>query len=1737
MAEIFLSYAHEDHTLAVQLVKALKERGLEDLWWDHEILAGDHWRPDIEQKIKDASCMVVLWSRHSVDRPFVRAEAERGFDILVPIQIDSADLPLPFNEVHTTDFTGWNGDVTAPAFVELAKAISKKLKAKRENPRVPKPGAAALESFLQPACRSRDAGSRATPPTDRLASDLTEFLEQCLDEAGTRAWIALPPQLGRAGLRQHQSTVLEAVCRCLASADPPRPHHPYKFRSSQVPEAGALLGACRSLRDELHQKGASLLLLVLKDEERFRPAVHDFLVHSLSELGISCLVLSSHLPETDLGEASAWEVRSLRVESVENLWLDRRPFGSYLDRIAGLNFNDLIRHPNLKEQLEHQRQRIQNLKEYGIKEIGIERFINGGIEAGDVFKFLPEILDNRDRIFFLLGEAGQGKTSICRFLIYTLVEQLRQEYQPAPPLPIFLPFNCITTERDLANPQFFREIFKDLDERADDVAALIERGEAFLIFDGLDENTLGLSVEDILATLRRTYPRCPMLVTSRSHFFQANSAALDVPGFCKLYLKPLTEEQQKVYLQRRLPRNLAESTLEMIHQQDLFRLAPIPFLLEMIAQIVEKEGISEGFRDGVHRVDLYRQFVDGWCAEERGHGVGLDRGHVRFYLQLTSLMMFQQSNSMEVIRAPELNQALRRQGYEESAAARICSAMVNLFRSPRQSGDGGEVIALSHRSMLEFLVAESILSSICPLPNQQSTPEKEPSLLDKLTPPLTHEILGFIQELIDSRQDAPVGGRHDIRNGLLIQIDQLDKSAEDLETARAVRCNLLRILAYIHQFDLSLRNPEFNDDQETRSLFSRLFAGRNFTGIDLRLCDLSGHDLQGTVLHKAILREITLSQCNLAGTDLRDSDLTGVYFGQSMAVWTLAYAGAGKLALNLGDGQPGLLDTATRPQVRTVRSSARCQMIWRLALFPERDPAIAFCCHHYGQVSVLDLRTGGYRRFKISDPRRPRQTLYGVAVSSRRGIAVFAGSNRRLYITHIAPLLADLSTASDEQVKELPWFYPPSYHDDQHEDSIFAVGFTSDDDYLVSCSADRTIRLWPLPPVERPDAEWRLDRVSSPSVEVSKLHPGQRNAIRSLEIVHHRGSDYCVAGTQLGWLTVYRVAYDSRRSASLEHVVTLNQDCHTDWVLGLHAFRLEGALHLATVSGDQTACIYRFDDLLDRRSAASPRFRGRHRSSLLSVASDGGPDHDATVLFLGTYDGAIIEQSLSGLIGGSAWAPQSDRTWTPQDIIARIDRLPESYIADASLAQISGVIGVNEGRMALLRERGALDWSLPSKFDRYQELFLDLRSRLIREQQSCRVFLHGVWERKTWSRGLEEYLAELRSGTLERLSGLFLTVNSEIDKLRDPELCASILETYRTLFQTKVTLAGSLLVLYWLSRSTWRSARRVALSDLHELHDRLLALPPTFSHDCLPRPLHDHMVNGTRDALKEMFLPALRTDRLFEICQEDYHENAELRSVLDFLAGAPAAAQIPTALPGVKISDLWAELNNAFWNSGAEIAQTYFNTFQDGLYRCCGQAQHFLQAQIVAALREQLALNPESRLRYLDLATGFNGTIACGVYEALEDAERERVLFTASDADPNCVAHLRESCLQKGLAIVVRRENMSDPDVEPETLAVVSQAVGGHHVQAQRRHEMYKRLAGALIPGGTLAVADVAAQPLKILACLGDDLGAPEDPYDCRLLDELFPNLGLSRTASGRFPELWGGEGFYTAATFRRLAG
>ena len=75
MADIFISYASVDRPIARRLADALEARGW-SVWWDHSNLrGGEHFDRVIEEAIRGAKVVVVVWSKASVESGWVRDEA------------------------------------------------------------------------------------------------------------------------------------------------------------------------------------------------------------------------------------------------------------------------------------------------------------------------------------------------------------------------------------------------------------------------------------------------------------------------------------------------------------------------------------------------------------------------------------------------------------------------------------------------------------------------------------------------------------------------------------------------------------------------------------------------------------------------------------------------------------------------------------------------------------------------------------------------------------------------------------------------------------------------------------------------------------------------------------------------------------------------------------------------------------------------------------------------------------------------------------------------------------------------------------------------------------------------------------------------------------------------------------------------------------------------------------------------------------------------------------------------------------------------------------------------------------------------------------------------------------------------------------------------------------------------------------------------------------------------------
>jgi hypothetical protein len=122
--DVFISYAHADRPKAAALAKALEHRGLE-VWWDPDLDAGDTWARKIEEAVKAARSVVVLWSAESVESRWVNAEARAGLDEhkLVPVRLDDAEPPLVFREIQWHSFAGWDGEGEPPGIEKLVGDI------------------------------------------------------------------------------------------------------------------------------------------------------------------------------------------------------------------------------------------------------------------------------------------------------------------------------------------------------------------------------------------------------------------------------------------------------------------------------------------------------------------------------------------------------------------------------------------------------------------------------------------------------------------------------------------------------------------------------------------------------------------------------------------------------------------------------------------------------------------------------------------------------------------------------------------------------------------------------------------------------------------------------------------------------------------------------------------------------------------------------------------------------------------------------------------------------------------------------------------------------------------------------------------------------------------------------------------------------------------------------------------------------------------------------------------------------------------------------------------------------------------------------------------------------------------------------------------------------------------------------------------------------------------------------
>jgi hypothetical protein len=122
---VFFSYKSEERQTAQSLMNALRAELGCSVWWDQDLQTGGQWSQEIDAAVQSAACVVVLWSKLSVQSQWVHQEAAvaKALGTLTPVQIEDCTIPVPYASIQSAHLKNWRGDVRDAEFVKLVSRV------------------------------------------------------------------------------------------------------------------------------------------------------------------------------------------------------------------------------------------------------------------------------------------------------------------------------------------------------------------------------------------------------------------------------------------------------------------------------------------------------------------------------------------------------------------------------------------------------------------------------------------------------------------------------------------------------------------------------------------------------------------------------------------------------------------------------------------------------------------------------------------------------------------------------------------------------------------------------------------------------------------------------------------------------------------------------------------------------------------------------------------------------------------------------------------------------------------------------------------------------------------------------------------------------------------------------------------------------------------------------------------------------------------------------------------------------------------------------------------------------------------------------------------------------------------------------------------------------------------------------------------------------------------------------
>ena len=514
---------------------------------------------------------------------------------------------------------------------------------------------------------------------------------------------------------------------------------------------------------------------------------------------------------------------------------------------------------------------------------------------------------DQPRLCALLGDVGTGKTTTSILVARNLLE-LRKKGEPVP-FPLYFDLRKISPNGlydfglHILLTKFLAGYTRQFTS-ANEILEIIHSENTLIIFDGLDELLVHLSLSDgqrltrsLLDALNLSdsdsnsgnkAPRTRLLLSCRTQYFrnlEDEVRFFDHDGAHHngdnitliLTLLPFDEDQIQEYLRRNVPDSDPNRLLDMIRSvHDLGALASQPVLLNMIRDILPAiEADSHGDRR-VRSVDIYKRFVDGWLRRDMGKHSFTPEHKIQL---MTHLAWQVWRSGVRTWNAEQMDDWLlefcdEHKNIQRRSRDHTSDQLTQDFRTATFLMRRGDNLTFIHSSFLEYFLAVRLRDSLF------DQAEEDARTTWDITRP-SNETFTFFAELIDSLEN-------DVRSHAIAQLEYVGKHASVTARENIFAYTLRAIsqgMPHPHPdalvlSDTDLRGWNIGSKQTHLNLSGVPLRGTrlddaHIINTNLDRTDATGASMQRALFEHCTLTNATFSDADLAGTVFRHCDMEG----------------------------------------------------------------------------------------------------------------------------------------------------------------------------------------------------------------------------------------------------------------------------------------------------------------------------------------------------------------------------------------------------------------------------------------------------------------------------------------------------------------------------------------------------------------------------------------------------------------------------------------------------------------------------------------------------------------------------------------------------------------------------------------------------------------------------------------------------------------------------------------------